>query len=110
MNCPAVTPVTRRPLGVGRQRVSLDDLLRRIERACQFLAGANLSVLSFGGSTFDGPIVVVAASPRVYSLFSGRYERTEFRQDGALRHETWEATDAVNHVRVRWQEVVACGM
>ena len=89
-------------------RVSLAELLERIDLACEWLAGKGLSILSFSGSTLDTPIIVVAAHPRVYAALSGRYERTGFCQDGALRYETWEAFDVVNRVRVRWQEVKAC--
>lgn len=110
MNCPAIVPFSRRPLGTGRDNVSLTNLLTRIDRACQSLVRADLSVISFGGSTFDGPVVVVAAHPRVYAHFSGRYARKAFRHEGALRHETWEATDSINHVRVRWEEVIPCGV
>ena len=89
-------------------RGSLAELLERIERASQTLADKQLSVLSFSGSTLDTPIIVVAAHPKAYAAFAGRYERTGFCQDGALRYETWEAFDVVNRVRVRWQEVKAC--
>ncbi len=91
-----------------RLQVSLAELLERIERASQALADKQLSVLSFSGSTLDTPIIVVAAHPKAYAAFAGRYERTGFCQDGALRYETWEAFDVVNRVRVRWQEVKAC--
>ena len=90
-------------------RTSLADLLVRIERASLWLTEKQLSVLSFSGSTLDTPIVVVAGGPRTYAAFAGRRERTGYCQDGALRYETWEAFDVVNRVRVRWQEVIACG-
>lgn len=105
----AVLPFPRRPAPLRAPRYRLDELLERIERSCQWLAGKQLSVLSFGGSTFDKPVIIVAASPRVYALFSGQFERKGFCQDGALRHEVWEANDSINQVRVRWEEVVACG-
>jgi hypothetical protein len=92
-----------------RPRYLLSDLQRRIEMSCQWLAGQKLTVLLFIGSTLSLPIVVVAAHPRVYALFSGRCERKGFRQDGALRYEVWEAIDRINQVRVRWEEVIACG-
>ena len=100
-----------RPYFRMRERLqeSLGDLLQRIEHASQALAEKQLSVLSFSSSTLDTPIIVVAAGPKTYAAFSGRYERTGFCQDGALRYETWEAFDVVNRVRVRWQEVIACG-
>lgn len=105
----AVLEFQRRPATPRQPRHSLVDLLARIERSCQWLSSRQLSVLSFGGSTFDNPVVVIASSPRAYAVFSGRYERKGFCQDGALRHEIWEATDTCNQVRVRWEEVVACG-
>lgn len=110
MRSPAsVLAFQRRPGPPRPPRHTLVDLLARIERSCQWLSSRQLSVLSFGGSTFDNPVVVIASSPRAYAVFSGRYERKGFCQDGALRHEIWEAADTINQVRVRWEEVVACG-
>lgn len=89
-------------------RVNLAEVLLRIDMSCDWLAAQGLSILSFSCSTLDTPIIVVAAHPKVYAALSGRFERTGFCQDGALRYETWEAFDVVNQVRVRWQEVKAC--
>jgi len=109
--CIPVRMIRQRPYFPMRDRLkaSFADILQRIDRASQALAEKQLSVLSFSGSTLDTPIIVVAAGPKTYAAFSGRYERTGFCQDGALRYETWEAFDVVNRVRVRWQEVIACG-
>lgn len=89
-------------------RVNLAEVLLRIDMSCDWLAAQGLSILSFSCSTLGTPIVVVAAHPKVYAALSGRFERTGFCQDGALRYETWEAFDVVNRVRVRWQEVKVC--
>ena len=105
-----VIPIHRPPAGGDRSHPCLADQLRRIERSSQWLANEKLAVMSFGGTSLGMPVVVIAPHPRVYSLFSGCYERKGFNQQGALRHETWEAFDGVNHVRVRWEEVVACGV
>ena len=91
-----------------RQHISLTDAQTRIERCSQWLAENGVCVLAFTGTTLHDPIIVAAAHPKVWMLFSGRAERTGYRQDAALRYETWEGSDQINQVRVRWQEVVAC--
>jgi len=108
-NAAVVSLPGRIPAPIGPERPNFGEMLGRIERACVFLDDKRLSILSFSGSTLDSPVVLVAAAPRVYALFSGRCERRGYCQDGALRYETWEAFDIINQVRVRWQEVVACG-
>ncbi len=90
------------------QRISLADALRRIERSSQWLGSAQLRVLAFSANTLHDPVIIVASHPRVWSLFSGRAERTGYRQDGALRYEVWEGIDHINHVCIRWLEVMAC--
>lgn len=91
-----------------RPHISLADALSRIERAGQWLASKQVCVLAFIGSTLSDPVMIVAAHRDVWALFSGRAERTGFKQEGALRYEVWEGLDRINQVRVRWQEVVAC--
>lgn len=91
-----------------RPRISLADALARIERAGAWLASKQLCVLGFTGSTLSSPVMIIAAHPEAWILFSGRTDRLGFKQEGALRYEVWEGLDRINQVRVRWQEVVAC--
>lgn len=103
-----------RHIGGGRRRVptppriQIADALERIERTTAWLAANKVTVIATLSSTLSMPIVVVDASPAAWILFSGRAERVGLSQDGAIRTETWEGYDRVNHVRVRWLEISAC--
>lgn len=77
--------------------------LERISAAMDWLSAHQVAVLGFG-CTRQGPVVTVAASPAVYTLFKARVETVGQHQVGALRHVLWEAT-APGNVRVLWEEV-----
>ena len=98
--------------GSGRRmpppRIEINDALARIERTTEWLTANKVTVVATLSSTLSTPIVVVDASPAAWILFSGRAERVGYTQEGAVRTETWEGYDRVNHVRVRWLEVSAC--
>ena len=101
-----------RHIGSGRRppppRIEINDALARIDRSTAWLAANKVTVIATLSSTLSAPIVVVDATPAVWILFSGRAERVALSQDGAIRTETWEGYDRVNHVRVRWLEMSAC--
>ena len=98
--------------GNGRRmpppRIEFNDAMARVERATEWLTANNVTVVIAITSTLSSPIVVVDATPAAWILFSDRAERVGYTQDGAVRTETWEGYDRVNHVRVRWLEVSAC--
>lgn len=84
------------------------DAYARIGRCIDWLSSNGLECVSFKGSLFGYPYVLVGARPEVYALFSGRYEFKGYKQEGALRYVVREGFDRVNKVYVRWMEVVAC--
>lgn len=108
MQTAAVLDFARRP-ATRRPRYAIAEQMSRVNAAVRWLEAYGLHVEHTIASTLSLPIVVVTAHPRAYVLFSGRYERKGYRQDGARRYEIWEALDRMNQVRVRWEEVVACG-
>jgi hypothetical protein len=91
-----------------RPIINLAEAQARIERCALWLSTHDLRVLGFVGSSVNDPVVVVAAHPKVWALFSGRAYSKGHTRDGALRAEVWEGVDRINHVNVRWQEVSAC--
>lgn len=97
-----------RRAGDKRPLISLAEAQARIERCALWLASQDLHVLGFVGSSQNDPVVVVAAHPKVWALFSGRAYSKGHTRDGALRAEVWEGIDRINRVNVRWQEVSAC--
>ena len=84
-----------------RPLVSLAEAQARIERCALWLATQDLRVLGFVGSSLNDPVVVVAAHPKVWALFSGRAYSMGHTRDGALRAEVWEGIDRINRVSVR---------
>lgn len=83
-------------------------VLSRLHSCGEWLEANGLTIIGLRQPLFGEPTVTVTAKPSVYALFSGRYERLGYKQDGALRYEVWEGMDRINRVAVRWVEVVAC--
>lgn len=98
----------RRTAAAATSRVCLTEALQRVERCHLWLEAHQVSVLGFVASTLHSPVVVVAASQRVWQLFNGSACTKGQRQQGALRYVVWEGIDRNNRVTVRWEEISAC--
>jgi hypothetical protein len=92
-----------------RRSCGISEQLRHLDETCRWLERRGCRIEGFAGGTLHAcAVITVKGDGRVKALFEERCERISYRHSGDTRREVWEAREAINQVRVRWE--VSCAV